>query len=77
MLPPVFATKLPPAPCRLVLQVDGPYQYFYNKREVPLPTTLARDRLLRSWGWHMISVPFSIPKQQLADHLTQQLRELR
>jgi hypothetical protein len=60
-----------------VVQADGLYQYFRNKPGVLLPTTLARDRLLHSWGWHVISVPFNIPKQHLADHLTQQLRQLR
>jgi hypothetical protein len=60
-----------------VVQVDGPYSVFRNKPEVRLPTTLARDRLLRSWGWHVISVPFNINKQRLTEFLGQQLQELR
>ncbi|KAI3433816.1 hypothetical protein D9Q98_003620 [Chlorella vulgaris] len=62
---------------RLVVQADGPYQYFRNKPGVLLPTTVARDRLLRSWGWHVISVPFTIPEQHLAEYWKQQLAQLR
>jgi hypothetical protein len=60
-----------------VVQADGPYQYFRNKPGVLLPTTVARYRLLRSWGWHVISVPFTIPEQHLAEYLKQQLAQLR
>ncbi|KAI3433790.1 hypothetical protein D9Q98_003595 [Chlorella vulgaris] len=58
---------------RLVVQTDGRYQYFHNDPEVPLPTTLARDRLLRSWGWHVISVPFTIPEPHRAEYLKQRV----
>ncbi|KAL4859593.1 hypothetical protein ACK3TF_000682 [Chlorella vulgaris] len=62
---------------RLVVEADGPYQYFRNKPDVAMPTTLARDRLLRSWGWHVISVPFTIPEPHLAEYLKQRLPDQR
>ncbi|KAI3433805.1 hypothetical protein D9Q98_003609 [Chlorella vulgaris] len=58
---------------RLVVQADGTYQHFRNKPGVLLPTTVASDRLLRSWGWHVISVPVNIPERHLAEYLKQQL----
>jgi hypothetical protein len=59
------------------VEADGPYQYFRNKPDVAMPTTLARDRLLRSWGWHVISVPFTIHEPHLAEYLKQRLPDQR
>jgi very-short-patch-repair endonuclease len=63
--------------CRLVVEADGPYHFWRN---VPAPATQSRDRLLRSWGWEVVSVSQAeydrlyhtseqVTVQRLAEHL--------
>eukprot|EP00959_Pyramimonas_sp_CCMP1952_P270990 5665549-Pyramimonas_sp.AAC.1 len=38
-------------------QVDGPHHFATNTR-APLGMTVVRDRLLRRYGWRVVSVPY-------------------
>jgi len=42
---------------KVVIEVDGPSHFSHNTRRVT-GSTLARNKLLHSWGYHVVSIPF-------------------
>eukprot|EP00891_Asterochloris_glomerata_P000405 jgi/Astpho2/405/Aster-x0924 len=48
---------LPDSPTRICIEVDGPYHYTVNTLQ-PMGHTLIRRRLLKLFGWSVITVPY-------------------